>query len=50
MSDRFEFGKNWGSFLDTMDIERLDEAVRSLSEWLGVKDTPARSRQVYYRG
>ncbi len=29
MSDRFEFGKNWGSFLDTMDSERLDEAVLS---------------------
>ena len=38
MSDRFEFGKNWGSFLNTMDSERLDEAVRSLSEWLGVSD------------
>lgn len=43
MADRFEFGVNWGNFLKTMDNERLDEAVRSLSEWIGMSDLTNRT-------
>ena len=28
--DRFEFGKNWKSFLDTLNDERIDVAKKSL--------------------
>jgi 2-polyprenyl-3-methyl-5-hydroxy-6-metoxy-1,4-benzoquinol methylase len=33
--ERFAFGKNWSSYLDTLDEERIAEAVRSLSSVLG---------------
>jgi 2-polyprenyl-3-methyl-5-hydroxy-6-metoxy-1,4-benzoquinol methylase len=32
--ERFEFGKNWNSFLATLDDERIEEAERSLGEML----------------
>lgn len=39
MSDnRFGFGKNWKSFLETMDDMRINKAEDSLKEWLGVDD------------
>lgn len=41
MSDRearFEFGKNWQSFLRTIDDDRIDQAATSLREMLGVSD------------
>jgi 2-polyprenyl-3-methyl-5-hydroxy-6-metoxy-1,4-benzoquinol methylase len=31
---RFEFGKNWASFLDTLDDEKISEAVDSLRQML----------------
>ncbi|MGB7324741.1 MAG: 50S ribosomal protein L11 methyltransferase, partial [Rubripirellula sp.] len=33
---RFAFGENWRAFLQTLDQERIDEAVRSLGEMLDV--------------
>jgi 2-polyprenyl-6-hydroxyphenyl methylase/3-demethylubiquinone-9 3-methyltransferase len=33
--DRFEFGKNWSSFLRVLDDERIAEACRSLETMLG---------------
>jgi len=33
--DRFDFGRNWRSFLDRLDEERIREATRSLEELLG---------------
>lgn len=35
---RFEFGANWANFLDVLDEERIDRAVASLSEMLGLSD------------
>ena len=35
---RFEFGKNWTIFLDTLNDERIAEAERSLRDMLGVDD------------
>ena len=36
MSDeRFGFGENWRRFLDVLDDERIGEAERSLTAWLG---------------
>ncbi|NLI09154.1 MAG: class I SAM-dependent methyltransferase, partial [Elusimicrobia bacterium] len=35
---RFAFGKNWLSFLDTMDEERINTAVNSLKEMLEMED------------
>src|SRR5687767_12580884 len=32
--ERFEFGKNWKSFLTTLDPERIDRAQASLVEML----------------
>ncbi len=32
---RFSFGKNWQSYAATLSEERIGEAGRSLSEWLG---------------
>ncbi len=34
--DRFEFGKNWSSFLSVLDDERIEKAERSLCEMLEV--------------
>ena len=33
--DRFGFGENWRRFLDVLDDERIAEAERSLTDWLG---------------
>ena len=33
--ERFEFGRNWGRFLSTLDPERIAEAERSLRQMLG---------------
>ena len=33
--DRFEFGKNWGSFLKTIDEDRIESAQRSIAHYLG---------------
>ena len=35
--DRFEFGKNWGEYLQQFDAERLATATRSLQHLLGVE-------------
>jgi SAM-dependent methyltransferase len=35
MSERFAFGKNWASFLGTLDESRILEAERSLDEMVG---------------
>jgi 2-polyprenyl-3-methyl-5-hydroxy-6-metoxy-1,4-benzoquinol methylase len=35
---RFEFGKNWNSFLKTLDDKRIEEAIDSLKEMLEVED------------
>ena len=35
---RFEFGKNWKSFLETLDDARIDIAVQSLADMLEVND------------
>ena len=35
---RFEFGKNWTWFLTTLDDAKIEEAVRSLKDMLGVND------------
>ncbi len=35
--DRFEFGANWRRFLETVDESRVDSAVRSLQQMLGVE-------------
>lgn len=42
-SERFEFGKNWQSFLDTLDQERIDQAVVSLKEMLQVESLEGKS-------
>ena len=34
---RFAFGKNWASFLELLNDERIEEAVRSLRAMLGVE-------------
>ena len=36
--ERFEFGKNWLAFLETLDDERIRVAEESLKEMLMVKD------------
>ncbi|WP_323758237.1 class I SAM-dependent methyltransferase [Roseivirga sp.] len=35
---RFEFGKNWNSFLKTLDDKRIEVAIDSLKEMLEVED------------
>lgn len=35
---RFGFGDNWKNFLATMDDERVEEAKKSLREWLEIND------------
>jgi len=40
---RFQFGKNWGRFLEVLDDERIAEAERSLVEMLEVRDLRGRS-------
>ncbi|MEO1527264.1 MAG: class I SAM-dependent methyltransferase [Planctomycetota bacterium] len=39
-NDRFAFGENWRSFLETLDEQRIDQAVRSLSELLQLGTLP----------
>ena len=41
--DRFEFGKNWASFLRLLNDERIVQAERSLCEMLEVSDLKRRS-------
>lgn len=36
--ERFAFGRNWVRFLDSIDDRRIDEAARSLQQWLGLPD------------
>ena len=36
-TERFEFGENWRSFLDTVDRDRIVEAERSLVSMLGLQ-------------
>jgi 2-polyprenyl-3-methyl-5-hydroxy-6-metoxy-1,4-benzoquinol methylase len=38
LGERFEFGKNWLSFLAVLDDERIYEAEASLKKMLGVQD------------
>ena len=40
---RFEFGKNWQRFLNTLDERRIAEAERSLREMLDVTDLAGKS-------
>lgn len=40
---RFEFGKNWESFLSHLDDERIAEAERSLCDMLGVDNLSGKS-------
>jgi 2-polyprenyl-6-hydroxyphenyl methylase/3-demethylubiquinone-9 3-methyltransferase len=35
---RFRFGKNWSSFLKTINEERIIEAENSLKKMLGIND------------
>lgn len=35
---RFAFGRNWRNYLSKLNDDRIDEARKSLSEWLGVDD------------
>jgi 2-polyprenyl-6-hydroxyphenyl methylase/3-demethylubiquinone-9 3-methyltransferase len=41
--ERFEFGKNWTSFLGVLDEQRIAQAVQSLRDMLGVDDLRGRS-------
>ena len=41
--ERFEFGKNWTSFLRVLDEDRIDRAVASLRTLLGVTDLQGKS-------
>ena len=36
--ERFEFGENWASFLDTLDDERVHQAEKSLREMIGINE------------
>ncbi|MGB0595078.1 MAG: class I SAM-dependent methyltransferase [Rubripirellula sp.] len=36
-TDRFEFGKNWKAFLASLDQQRIERAVESLRQTLGVE-------------
>lgn len=36
--DRFAFGLNWKKFLQNLDDNKIDRAVKSLKEWLNVED------------
>lgn len=38
LGERFEFGRNWSSFLELLDEDRIERATRSLSEMLGRSD------------
>jgi len=40
---RFEFGKNWASFLERVDAERIDRAIAALRGMLEVEDLRGRT-------
>ncbi len=40
---RFEFGKNWAWFLETLNDQKIDEAVKSLSDMLQTDSLAGRS-------
>lgn len=37
-NDRFGFGENWKEFLENLTEERIEEAEKSLREWLNIED------------
>lgn len=41
--ERFEFGKNWQSFLSVVNEDRIAEAVKSLKAFLGVESLAGKS-------
>src|SRR5207302_10440486 len=41
--ERFEFGKNWGRFLEVLDDERIGEAEESLKKMLEVEGLAGKS-------
>lgn len=41
--ERFEFGKNWTSFLNVLDDNRISKADESLRDMLGVEDLKGRT-------
>src|SRR5215203_350579 len=41
--ERFEFGKNWASFLEVLDGDRIDRAIDSLRQMLEVDDLQQKS-------
>ena len=41
--ERFEFGKNWASFLEVLDDDRIDRAVDSLRQMLEVEELQQKS-------
>ena len=41
--ERFEFGKNWTSFLGVLNEQRIAQAEQSLRDMLGVDDLRGRS-------
>ncbi len=41
--ERFEFGKNWQSFVAVLNDERIAEAARAICDFLGVEDLVGRT-------
>jgi 2-polyprenyl-6-hydroxyphenyl methylase/3-demethylubiquinone-9 3-methyltransferase len=41
--ERFRFGENWSRFLEVLNEDRIDEAVLSLKQMLGVEDLIGKS-------
>ena len=41
--ERFEFGKNWANFLRTLTDQKIDLAVASLQDYLGVQSLAGKS-------
>ena len=41
--ERFDFGKNWSLFLEVLDENRINEAVISLKNMLGVDSLAGKS-------
>lgn len=42
-SERFGFGRNWKNYLETINPERIEEAEKSLKEWLDVDNLTGRT-------
>lgn len=42
-ADRFAFGANWQAFLETLDDDRIEQAILSLKEMLGVESLEGKS-------